>query len=131
MSRRKIKNVLFLSIGILAIGCLLSGCTKGKVPMRMAPVRGIITYRGKPLSHGQIVVMHSSGPLGAGEIAADGSYKIDAPMGDNSVMIQCPVEDGSKDPKSLIPVRYTNYATSGLTLSVKDGDNQKDWKLVD
>ncbi len=55
----------------------------------MAPVSGKVTYRGKPLPFGQIVMVHTAGPMQAGEIRSDGSYAIEAPVGENRVMIIC------------------------------------------
>lgn len=117
---------------LLAWGaCQSLGCGSAKPEPQVAPVSGQVTYRGKPLKLGQVVLVHDSGKVSAGEIASDGRFKFDAIVGPNKVVIICAPDDGTKDPKSLIPVKYTNDSTSGLTLDVVDGENQKDWELTD
>lgn len=119
----------------------LAGCSRG-LEAKLAPVSGRITYGGHPLSHGQIVMIHSSGRVGAGEIGADGRYQLQAAVGENKVMIQCADQPNLSQlsptkgralqlPRSLIPKRYTSYTSSGLRLTVVDGKNIHDWRLVD
>ena len=43
--------------------------------VKLAPVSGKVTYRDKPLDHGQIVFVHDSGEMAASEIAPDGTYQ--------------------------------------------------------
>jgi len=43
---------------LVAPGCL------GRPQVQVAPISGTVTYLGKPLSHGQIIFMHSSGKMG-------------------------------------------------------------------
>jgi len=80
---------------------------------------------------GQVVLIHDTGKVSAGEINGEGRYRFDAFVGANKVIIICAPDDGTKDPKSLIPVKYTNDSTSGLTFDVVAGENQKDWVLTD
>ena len=125
-----------LTFVIFAI-VLSNGCGPSDASVPLAPISGKVTYRGKPLPHGQVVMIRGSGQMIAGEIQADGTYRIEAPVGENMVQIFCAVDSspmegkGIKDPKSLVPRRYTSYATSGLTVNVLDGENTKDWQLTD
>jgi hypothetical protein len=110
--------------------------------VKLAPVSGKVTYRGKALDHGQIVFVHDSGELGASEIAADGTYELKAAVGANRVMVECTdapnlssidpkVGRPLRIPKSFIPEKYQDYQGSGLKMDVIDGPNEKDWTLVD
>ena len=120
---------------------LLLGCGKGQQRI-MAPVAGRITYAGKALPHGQITMIHNSGQMGSGEIQPNGTYQLEAQVGENRVMIRC-MDDPTftqtnpaqgvplKSYKSLIPAKYADYVTSGLTINVTEGQNSRDWKLVD
>ena len=51
---------------------LLSGCGGPKV----APVRGRVTYAGKPVPGGKILFYPESGRMAIGEIGADGTYTL-------------------------------------------------------
>jgi hypothetical protein len=51
---------------------LLSGCGGPKV----APVRGKVTYDGKPVTGGKIMFYPESGRMAIGEIGADGTYTL-------------------------------------------------------
>ena len=113
----------------------VTGCGDGRVKLPTAPVSGTVTYQGKPLGTGRIIFFHPSGQAAATDLAADGSFKLAAFQGQNQVAIQCFDPDQSKGqakgrdrmslPKSLIPDRYVNYSTSGLTLDVKPGEDNK------
>ena len=131
--------VVPLCLGAAVVG--VAGCNR-KTAVIVAPVLGTITYHQQPIDHGQIVMVHVSGRMAVGQVAADGTYLVRAPIGDNRVMIQCldkpdlsqirPKENRSEStPRSLIPNRYTNYATSQLRLNVIDSENIQDWHLAD
>jgi hypothetical protein len=118
-----------------------SGCAEKPRP-QFAPLMGTITYQGKPLSRGQIALVHASGRMGVGDVGPDGSYRMDAPLGECKVMITCDDRPSPSKfdpdlgrqltiPRSLIPDRYRNYQTSGLKATIAEGANKQDWKLVD
>lgn len=106
------------------------GCGDGRVRLPTAGVSGTVTYQGKPLSGGRVLFYHPSGQAAAADIAADGSFKFLAFQGKNQVAVYCYQCEGSivgvpprKPVKSLIPSRYTEVASSGLTFDVKPGDD--------
>jgi hypothetical protein len=110
------------------------GCGDGRVKLPTAPVAGTVTYRGKPLGFGKIVFFHPSGHAAAAEIAADGAFTLTAYQGINNVSVECfdvdrpgstKVRNRMYPDKRLIPDRYFNYSTSGLTFEVKPGENEK------
>ena len=149
MSRQKLLNRLnawrcqtLLNVCVVPLLLLqLAGCG-GKEPRVMAPVNGKVTYQGKPLPYGQVMMIHNSGHTGGGLIRSDGSYELQAQVGENRVMIRCQegldlskIAPGEgiplKDYKSLIPGKYANDTTSGLIIDVVEGPNQRNWVLSD
>ena len=118
------------------------GCKGRGIALPTAPVSGKVTYHGKPLGFGRIAFIHSSGQAAGAEIAADGTFTLTAYQGNNHVAIECFDFDrpGSTktrsrmmaENKSLIPDRYMNYGTSGLTFEVEPGkDNKAEFTLKD
>jgi hypothetical protein len=111
------------------------GCGDGRVKLPTAPVTGTVTYQGKPLASGRIIFFHTSGHATGADLAADGAFKLAAYQGKNQVAIECFAPESSNagsngrtnmsHAKSLVPDRYANYSTSGLTFEVKPGENDK------
>lgn len=130
-------------VALLALCSIsLHGCSPAADETRVAPVTGKVTYKGKPLSQGKIVMIHVSGKAGASEIQPDGSYRLEAAVGKNKVMIDSRDQKklaesspkrapGTRVEPTLIPQRYGDYESSKLQLTVIDGMNTQDWKLVD
>lgn len=119
---------------------VLVGCetTDGDIS-HSAPVRGTISYRGKPLEHGVIVFLHSSGQAVGAEIQSDGTYSIDAFLGENRISVVSRNPDVSNPGgrpamlpgEDLIPGIYGDFETSGLMSKVVAGENVKDIGLGD
>lgn len=123
---------------LLLLMLAIVGCGDGRVKLPTAPVTGTVTYQGKPLSSGNIAFFHPSGQAAGAKLEADGTFKLSAFQGSNKIAIECnePASDTGrrmgKRPKSLIPERYVNYTTSGLTLEVKPGEkNTAEFTLTD
>jgi hypothetical protein len=129
-----------LCAGILVgLVCGTSGCGSGEVRGRIA---GKIAFQGKPLSEGLVCFSNiDKGIHMTGDLKPDGTYEIitakgaGLPLGDYRVRVRPPLEPlpmGAmpKVPKPKkypnIPQKYREYETSGLTLSVKEGDNPFD-----
>jgi hypothetical protein len=126
-----------LVLGVVVLGC---GNSRGLPPT--APVSGTVTYKGKPLEMGRVIFFHPSGHGASAELGPSGTFKLIAYQGKNNVAVECFECDrpGSKKIRSrfmdenvsLIPNRYLNYSTSGLTFEVKPGtDNKADFALTD
>jgi hypothetical protein len=116
------------------VAVALFGCRHSGIDLPTAPVSGKVTYRGKPLGMGRIMFFHPSGHAAGAELAADGTFQLTSYQGQNQVAVECLETDlpGSTKvrsrmgtDKSLIPDRYANYSTSGLTFDVKPGSNEK------
>jgi len=121
------------------------GCTK-KGGLATAPVSGKVTYRGKAVPTGTVMFVPSEGPAATGEIGTDGTYKLTtchpddgAVIGKHKVTItalqgmgDALPEQRSPTPPPLIPAKYLNDETSGLTAEVKAGTkNEVNFELKD
>jgi hypothetical protein len=116
----------FALLGVLA-GCDSSGLGK------IVPVNGQVTYEGKPVTSGSLVFKpdttkgNQSTLEPAATIGADGNYSLfikereGAPLGWYQVGVVAQ-EANPNDPyapaKSLIPAKYNDAATSGLSVEV-------------
>jgi hypothetical protein len=122
-----------------AAGLLLlsTGCGSPEKP-EVAPVRGTVSFRGKPLSTGTIVfapdpLRNGPGPLARADIQADGSYQLmsdkvaGATLGWHRVTVVAVIDGASApgqrftQPRSLLPEKYRDPELSGLSCEVKPG----------
>ena len=135
---------------IFVVGTLtcvaICGCGARSDQQPTAPVHGKISYKSKPVTTGTITFVPSkSGPTATGEIQKDGTYKLTsyapddgAVLGSHTVMIismqdqanRLP-EDRNPLPPPMIPMKYSNNERSGLTATVKAGDNIINFDLMD
>lgn len=141
---------LYYSVMVcFAVAILAAGCS-GPSQLETAPVKGTVTYKGKPLTFGNVSFRPAAGSPSTGRIQADGTFTLStydegdgAIIGLNQVSISATERDAGKegevDPnteltvsKSLIPEKYTSFATSELTAEVKGGaDNEFNFELKD
>jgi hypothetical protein len=126
---------------LLAVAATVPGCGKGRA---LAPVSGKVTYQGKPLTLGCVMLQPKSGQPSTGDIQPDGTFQMvtrgegnGAAVGKNMVLIVCR-ESPSPEArakaaaarqetvrgKSLIPEKYSSYDTSGITVDVHPGTNE-------
>lgn len=121
---------------------ILPGCGSSGLPT--APVRGKITYEGKPVPNGSVVSLpEGDKPSATGDIKPDGSYELTtyssgdgAVLGKHTLMViavedhsgRLP-EERSATPALIIPKKYTSFPTSGLSIDVKAGENSFDFEL--
>jgi hypothetical protein len=127
-SMKTLACCFLLSLAVAAVGCRDRG-----VGLPTAPVSGKVMYRGKPLAFGRVIFFPPSGHAAGVQLAPDGAFTLTAYQGNNQVAVECLDADrpGSTKPRgrsmdenqSLIPERYMNYSTSGLTFDVKPGEN--------
>ena len=110
------------------------GCGDKHLPT--VPVEGKVLYKGKPLEFGSVLFQPNVGPPAKGVIGPDGSFHLStyrdgdgAVIGSHHVRIACFETQKPSAPagetanmlgsgKSLIPSKYTNPGTSGLTVEV-------------
>jgi hypothetical protein len=129
------------AIGLFTLVFFLPGC--GSARLKTAPVRGTVTYLGKPVPNGTVNFMHASGPTASGAIQRDGSYTLTtfrsgdgAVPGSYTVVIVAIAdmsgrlpEDRNPLPPPIVPDQYTSVATSPLRAEVKDQENIIDFRL--
>lgn len=136
-----LRGVVLFVLGIIAIS-LETGCgdpnAVGK--MDLYPVKGaVLLADGKPLTSGHVVFVSTNQPISVeGVISSDGTFALNsgtsgsgAPAGEYKVRVDV---DLTKQPQSKgkpptrsgplpFPAKYTDEDASGLTASVKAGDN--------
>jgi len=139
-----VRYTIVLTLGLFA-AVALGGCAK-KGGMETAPVSGKVTYRGKPLATGTVMFVPSEGPAATGEINSEGVYKLTTyTSGDGAVIGKHKVtitalqgmgdalpEQRSPTPPPLVPAKYLNGESSGLTADVKPRtNNEVNFNLTD
>lgn len=130
--RRAVRVALF---GACLIGLLgHTGC--GRRPA-LALVSGRVTLDGKPLEFGSVMIQPAAGPAARSTIAPDGSFTVGtfapgdgAIVGPATVRVACYEQQrpGAPPPqgelalgKSLIPGKYTQFETSGISVMIAAG----------
>ena len=119
-----VRAVLWAMLPICMVGC-------GGDPT-LAPVRGQVLLDGEPLPFGNISFQPEAGQPAQGAIGPDGQFELvtyghgdGGTIGKNRVSVTCfdsqdpsRAENGAGEAtlgKSLIPQKYNNFDTSGLT----------------
>lgn len=128
-----LRNSLLLAALVLA-----SGCHHGE---KLGRVFGHVTCDSKPITSGILVFSNpDAGVHMTAELKPDGTYELQTangfglPLGTYQVAINPPVgpppEAGAAataaPPAPKIPRKYLDFATSGLTLTVGEGENPFD-----
>jgi len=145
----RIDNGLGLTPAALAVALALcaagvSGCGSSGPPM--GRVYGKVTLNGKPVPKGTVAFVTTSpdGRNATGTIGEDGSYTLQTETpGDGALVGDYKVGIVSRDevildyippkpvpPKRLVPEKYENPNTSGLTAKVESGSNTKNFELT-
>ena len=123
----------WISAASMAIVCCIS-C--GKSTPDVAPVTGKVLLDGKPLTTGRVLTRPKAGRGSNGVIQSDGTFELStygdgdgAVIGTHDVAVVAYEEGAGGGPESatgklLVPERYTQAATSELTINVTaDGEN--------
>jgi len=129
-------SVSWASVAALLVACLVCDVGCGRRPT-LVPVSGRVTLDGKPLGFGSVMIQPVAGPAARGTIRPDGSFAVGtfspadgAIVGPASVRVACYEQQrpGASPPqgelalgKSLIPEKYTQFETSGITATVAAG----------
>ncbi|MFO0790069.1 MAG: hypothetical protein U0805_11495 [Pirellulales bacterium] len=116
-----------------------TGCGRGSAST--AKVIGSVTLDGKPLTTGNVITLPTAGRGARGPIKSDGTFELGtfsktdgAMVGVHKVAVVA-YESTKRGPeggdgKLLVPQRYTNPETSGLTIEVTSSNNTPDLKLT-
>jgi hypothetical protein len=114
---------------------VVAGCGAGQ-----GNLSGTVTYKGKPLALGSVVIAGSDGAVKSGEINSDGAYEVKGiTAGSIKITVSCPdpgamqFHPRKKDSKApppkdrskwfAIPQDYNDFNKSGLTFKLKRGAN--------
>lgn len=128
------------SLARVALLVCLSACGCSGKPS-VVPVGGRVFYNDEPLPFGIVVFQPKQGQPGIGELQEDGSFKLSsyamddgAVPGRHAVSVSCyegqrpgkgtPAAEKKPAGKLLIPLKYTDVATSGLSAEVSNADGQ-------
>lgn len=126
-------------IALCAFPVLVSGCSDDGP--KTYPVKGTVSYQGKPLPLGTVMFVPLDGPPATSTINSGGSYSLQAVAGTHKVEIIAmppvvggkadPAKEGGYDytgatiPKSLIPEKFNRYETSGIEVQVQAIDENR------
>ncbi len=139
-----------LLCGAAALAMLVAGCGKSS---DLAPVTGIVTYRGEPVTEGRVAFYPEKGRPAIGVIQADGSYTLTtfeendgALIGEHRVTIKATRISEAGEPQSfeeelaqlhaqdleftptptvewIVPQEYASPQTTPLRRTVAAGEN--------
>jgi hypothetical protein len=129
-----------LYLAPLVTAFIVAGCGTPAGP-ECEPVKGSITFNGKPLAEAIVVLHPADGDVAGNQkpmatTDAGGNFELTtftrndgAPVGDYAITIELrAVETGGEEPvrtgRNLLPPRYAKPETSGLKYMVVEGENQ-------
>lgn len=131
LTRSISKGVLALSAGLFVAA---GGCGSKSDYPDTVPVYGLVSYNGAPVTRGTITFVSAEGHSATGQIESDGSYRLStfapndgAVPGSHRVMIVADTSNpnlipgsspGYEAPQDLVPAKYKDVNTSGLTAEV-------------
>jgi hypothetical protein len=148
---------LFILIAILTAP-LMTGCGDDLGPT--GTLSGRLTYNSEPLPPKHAIVFYdlTRGYIYKGDTDTEGNFVLfsddhgeKVPIGEYSIMVRPPVSGGDIDPSDFTaeqleenpsiadgemgevtyPMKYNAIATSGLTFTVKEGENTFDLDMKD
>lgn len=141
-----------LCLAALAMLAVLPACSKA---IKTEGVTGVVTYNGEPLADATVkfIPTDATGSQSYGKTNEKGEYKLQTLLGaadagttpgEYKVTVDCietvetgnMIEENGEEKeetiaKSLIPEKYNNAETSGLTATVAPGDNTINFDLSD
>lgn len=138
-----VRGLRFAAGALLAV--VVAGCGSN-----LAQVSGTVSYDGKPVEQGSIIFETTGARPATGKIVGGKIVEVTtnrpgdgAPPGSHKVAIHAFASSGSAvtanpgdatgiasmQTKSLIPTKYNNPATSGLTVELKPGKNEVNFEL--
>ncbi|QDV69719.1 hypothetical protein Poly24_34360 [Rosistilla carotiformis] len=111
----------------IAIGLCLAALLGCEARIPLVPVTGTVTIDGEPLPMGSIMVAPASGPVAYGTIDREGRFTLQTRDGEGCVVGTHPVSitasemvQGGAAIRRLVPERYSDFASSELSIEVTD-----------
>lgn len=134
-----LNQILFLIVLTSISGCMGDGSEP--IP-KLAEVTGVITLDGKPVKAANVtfepeaVGENGRRRASSGTTERDGTYKLQynpnalgATLGKHKVTIMKMSDNPDEAGKHLVPPKYNDSNTSGLTAEVTQGENKFDFEL--
>jgi len=128
------KSFLVLRLGCCSLALLFLGC--GGDQPETVPVTGKVLLDGQPLTKGTVITTPDAGKGATGAIQPDGTFELSTYGDEDGALVgthraavvarEPSTATGPEAPpgKLLLPQKYTDGMTSGLTIEVTaDGDN--------
>jgi hypothetical protein len=113
-----------LSIAAAGLALLLSGCSDRP---KLIPVSGVVLIDGQPLPYGAVQVQPKDARAAYGELGPDGRFTLTCydpndgcVPGTHTVVVVAGEPAGPNAIRWLAPKKYSEGATSGLTIDVKE-----------
>jgi len=130
----------FASLAGIAALCWLAGCSHSHGP-ECFPVRGQVSYKGKPLADAMVVLHRVGGDIEGNHkpiayTSATGSFVVStmrpgdgAPSGEYAITIELRApqtigEEVVRNGPNLLPAKYAVPASSNLKFVVERGENE-------
>jgi hypothetical protein len=117
-----------IPLGLLALMC--SSC-QSRTDAPVYPVTGRLLVNGQPAERALVVfhpVAEDGGELPHADVAADGSFRLNAPAGDYLVTVEWWLSSGKRGddspPTNRLPAKYASVKSSGLTAHVGAGPTE-------
>jgi hypothetical protein len=128
-----------LSLFVVVLLILLGGCGGGGRQIKTGKVAGQVTFDGKPVTDGVVHFVSKTGYGAQASLNESGKYSVAVEAAEYQVYV-APHPPGQSGPPgtgqapkqaaSVIPMKYREPGTSGLTFTVEEGkDNKFDIEL--
>lgn len=113
----------------LAAGCVAAGCLQSASGDARIRVQGTVALNGKAITKGTVLFAQVGGrDVASARLCAGGTFEVSLLPGDYGAAVRWYADERPTDdpnqvftPKSLVPEKYTDTATSGLTVTVARG----------
>jgi hypothetical protein len=138
--RIRLKRLMFLTVLCLA-PCWGCGSVAERQLAELIPVKGKVTYKGQPLTKGSVEFEpRDFGRSASGDLQPDGTFVLGTlkegdgvVAGHHRVFVTGTGIPGktAKKSKELVPAKYTQPATSGLTADVDKEHTEFTFELKD
>lgn len=114
---------------LLSLAAAVSGCGRR---VTLVPVAGRVTLDGKPLAGGSVMARPAAGPAARGPIDGDGRFVLGTyAAGDGAIPGPARIRvswyerqtsgEEAMVGRSLVPQKYADFDTSGLTATIAAG----------
>lgn len=122
---------------LLVVVVAFPGCSSGKEG-HTAVLSGQVTLDSQPLETGSLLLLAPTGESGGAMLEPDGTFSLRCKPGIYQVAVVPPTPETGPEGVPVAPIavpadvprKYTDVATSMLTVEVADGDNSANFELT-